>query len=164
MVSKKGKENKTGSISNNRGIANTGSGNIRQDNHKVDTGGGAYVGGSVSVSGGDFVGRDKITTGGGADTAVILEAFAQLIEKIESMPAGPDKIIAEQAVGALKEEALKPEPEVQESKVQKWFNFLAQTAPDAFDVAIETFKNPIKGISSVFQKIAQRAREEKAKN
>lgn len=31
--------------------------------HRIDTGGGAYIGGSVSTGGGDFVGRDKIVHG-----------------------------------------------------------------------------------------------------
>jgi len=31
--------------------------------HKIDTGGGAYVGGDVRIEGGDFVGRDKVVYG-----------------------------------------------------------------------------------------------------
>ncbi|MEZ4768463.1 MAG: hypothetical protein R2844_08550 [Caldilineales bacterium] len=39
----------------------------------VDTGGGAYVGGSVSTNGGDWTGRDSIVTGGGNITSIRVE-------------------------------------------------------------------------------------------
>jgi hypothetical protein len=44
--------------------------------------------------------------------------------------------------------------------VQQWFGFLASTAPDIFEVAVATFVNPIKGISKVFMKIAEKAQED----
>lgn len=40
-----------------------------KDTDKINTGGGAYIGGNVST-GGDFVGRDKVTTAGDRGVAV----------------------------------------------------------------------------------------------
>jgi hypothetical protein len=42
-------------------------------------------------------------------------------------------------------------------------SFLAETASDAFDVAVATFTNPITGLSMVFKKVAERAKSEKGK-
>jgi hypothetical protein len=41
-------------------------------------------------------------------------------------------------------------------------NFLADTAPDAWEVAVEMFTNPIKGVGTVFKKIADKAKSEQA--
>ena len=45
-------------------------GNSDEDINKIKTGGGAYVGGNVGTSGGEFIGRDKVTTAGAGGVAV----------------------------------------------------------------------------------------------
>ena len=126
--------------------------------------GGSYIKGSVRIENGDFVGRDKIIPSGltAEETATLVAAFDKIAQQVQKLPEGPDKSIAKSAVNGLKEVAEKGE-KAEENKVKKWFEFLAQTAPDAFEVAIETFLNPIKGISLIFQKLAQKAREDKEK-
>ena len=41
-----------------------------KESRKINTGGGAYIGGTVSTSGGDFVGRDKIVTANRGSIAI----------------------------------------------------------------------------------------------
>jgi hypothetical protein len=92
----------------------------------------------------------------------IADAFAVLYEKVQNMPEGADKNIAKDSIKALEMEAQKGE-QADKSTIEKWMNFLAQTAPAAFEVAVATFLNPIQGLGIAFQKIAERAREEQKK-
>ncbi len=87
----------------------------------------------------------------------IATAFAQLLETVNRLPAGPKKASAQIAVEALKEEARKGD-QAEEGAVTDWFATLAQMAPDAFEVACSTFINPIKGLALIFQKIAKKAK------
>jgi hypothetical protein len=50
----------------------------------VKTGGGAYVGGHVTVTGGDFVGRDKIISEVSSSQTITLEDFFSLLERLQS--------------------------------------------------------------------------------
>jgi hypothetical protein len=81
---------------------------------------------------------------------------------VQAKPDGPEKTMAQTAVQGLQGEAAKGE-QADESKVQKWFTFLAGMAPDIRNVAVDTFTNPIKGLSTVFKKVAERAKAEKGK-
>ncbi len=69
----------------------------------------------------------------------------------------PKKTMAAVAVRGLEEEANKGE-HVDESKVEEWFTTLMAMLPDIGEVAINTFINPISGLSTVFQKIANKAK------
>jgi hypothetical protein len=46
--------------------------------------------------------------------------------------------------------------------VRRWFEFLAETSADAWEVAVNTFISPVAGVGTVFKKIAERAKAEKA--
>ncbi len=147
---------------------------------KVNTGGGAHVDGNLTIRGGSkFVGRDDHSTtinvgnitnstgvaiGPNAQATVtqasggdLDQVFAVLLDKVKALPDGPDKGIAQNAVQGLESEARKGE-RANESTISKWLNFLAQTAPDAWEVAVDTFLHPIKGLSTAFKKIAERAK------
>lgn len=87
--------------------------------------------------------------------------FEVIKKEIDSLPEGPDKTIATNAVQALEAEAQMGD-KAEASNVSKWLNFLAQTAPDAWEVAVNTFINPVQGLSTVFQKVAKRAKDEVA--
>ena len=56
---------------------------------RIDTGGGAFIGGGVNTGGGEFVGRDKIVApGAAARTQTNLDAlFLPLVALIQSLPA-----------------------------------------------------------------------------
>jgi len=96
------------------------------------------------------------------DSDEIDQFFVVLTQKVADLPEGSDKDIAKSAVNALQSEA-KLGDNAKESNVSKWLNFLAQTAPDIWDVAITTFSNPIAGLGMAFKKVAERTREEKEK-
>jgi hypothetical protein len=116
---------------------------------------------------GDISGGTGFAIGPGAEAHVhqndrpapdeIGVALRALEQAVRALPAGPDRDVADGAVTALAAEARKGE-QASESQVQKWLDFLARTAPDAWDVAIDTFSNPVKGIGTVFKKLAERAR------
>lgn len=93
------------------------------------------------------------------DLDAIEKAFEGILLSVKKLPDGEEKEEAKQAVEALKVEAHKGE-QAQEKKVNKWLHFLLETAPDVCEVALQTFLNPIKGVSAVFQKIATRVKEE----
>lgn len=122
---------------------------------------------------GNMSGNVGVAIGSGAQAVVtqsievttdeIAIAFKVLQQKVNAMPGGPDKNIADNVVKMLEAEARKGE-HASESQVQKWINFLAETAPDAWEVAMDMFANPIKGVGTVFKKIADKAKSEQETN
>ena len=119
--------------------------------------------GNITKSTGIAIGRGAQTTvtqTTGATADEIPKAFAAITAKVNALPDGPDKTVAASAVSALQDEAKKGE-KASEANVNKWFNFLAQAAPDAFDVAVACFVNPMVGLGLAFKKIAERAKEER---
>ena len=93
----------------------------------------------------------------------VAKAFTELEKKVASLPEGPEKAVANNAVEALKSEA-KLGDKAKEETVAKWINLLAQMAPDIWDVAVATFVNPMAGLGVAFSKVAQRAKAEKEKS
>jgi hypothetical protein len=86
----------------------------KKDPHSVDTGGGAYIGGSVKTKGGDFVGRDQVKTvhqqqGASAEDLVKLMAEVRAL-----LPrAGLDPDVTEVIEGdfrVVEEQAAKEQP------------------------------------------------------
>ncbi len=121
--------------------------------------------GNISNSTGVAIGNNiqqniRITQGASAEE--IAKAFSTLMEAVQAKPAGPIKTVSETAVKGLEAEAAKGN-EADESNVQQWFTTLAQMAPDILEVAVNTFINPISGLSTVFKKVADRAKATKEK-
>jgi hypothetical protein len=127
-----------------------------------------------SITIGDISGGTGIAIGHGAKATVtqgsqtskgdITLTFKPIRVKIAEAPQSPEKNVAENAIHALETEARKGE-QASETTVQKWMNFLADTMPDAWEIAVDTFINPAKGIGTVFRKVAERAKiEREAKN
>ncbi len=125
---------------------------------------------SGNITAGDISGSTGVAIGHGAQATVtqtdsmtndeIAQAFALLTQKVNTLPDGPDKAVAQSAIQALETEAHKGE-QVDESSLHKWLNFLAETAPDVWEVVIDTFLHPIKGLSTIFKKVAERAKAER---
>jgi len=115
-------------------------------------------GGQLNIAGGD-IHQGQPATG----EMTIGQAFDRLAEKLNSMPEGPGKMMANTAVQGLKAEADKGE-QAEEKNVDQWFSFLAQMAPDVLEVAAATFVNPIAGLGMAFKKIAEKASSEKTKS
>lgn len=105
---------------------------------------------------------NRITVTQGASAEEIARAFSTLLQAVQAKPESPEKALAQTAVQGLEAEAAKGE-DADEGKVQKWFDHLGNMAPDIFEVAVDTFTNPVKGISTVFKKVAERAKAEKGK-
>ena len=93
---------------------------------------------------------------------LLAPAPSTAIVAVQAKPESPEKTLAQTAVQGLETEAAKGE-DADEGKVQTWFDHLGNMAPDIFEVAVDTFTNPIKGISTVFKKVAERAKAEKWK-
>jgi hypothetical protein len=94
-------------------------------------------------------------------SANVDQIFAALAERVAKLPEGAEKEIAKSAVGALEGEAKLGE-NAKEANVDKWLNFLAQAAPDIWEVAIATFINPVVGLGVVFRKVAERSQKEQS--
>lgn len=127
-----------------------------------------------SISYGDFkvgdITGDGHAIGHGASSSVIKngpqpsrdeigKAFAEIKEKVNALPDGYDKEDAKEAVDKLEAEAGKGD-QANEGRIRRGFRTLAETAPDAFEVAIAIFIHPIAGLGIAFEKIAERAKAE----
>ena len=125
--------------------------------------GNTYTVGDITDSTGIGIGENiQVTVTQGLSGEEIAKLFVAITDKVSAMPEGPEKTMAETAVQGLEKEAGKGD-DADESKVSKWMNFLAQTAYDAFEVAVATFVNPIAGLGVAFKKVADHARQEKGK-
>jgi len=154
---------------------------------RIETDGGAYIGGKVEIHGGDFVGRDKIVHGdeitvggvggenialaagrragaeavqgvGGQDLAAL---FAQVYRQIEARPEDPDvdKEELTETVQKVEGEAAKGE-EANPRKVERWLRFLGEMAPDILEVTAACLTNPAAGVATVIRKVAEKAKAE----
>lgn len=103
-------------------------------------------------------GARAVVTNNASDTSDdVRHIFLTLINRAATLPEGPERMVAQNAIEGLQAEAQKGE-EAKEDNVNKWLSFLAQAAPDIWEVAVASFLNPIQGLSLVFQKVAQRAK------
>ena len=134
----------------------TGSGNTITD-RTVDTGGGAYISGSVDVSGGDFVGRDKITTSYGLGGQDITALFAQTYALIGHAQINPayDKDEVRETTKRIEKDVAQGET-VDVAKLERRLKNLLDMAPDVADVVIAGLANPVAGVATAVSKLAQR--------
>jgi hypothetical protein len=116
---------------NNTGNINTGT--------KIDTGGGAYVAGSVHA-GGDFVGRDKITQG--LSSGDLESLFAPLLEAIAQQAPPDQQAAAVRQVEELKAEVAK-DKDADDSKMAKIVDGLAAMIPGAVGTIVSLFTTPV---------------------
>jgi hypothetical protein len=131
---------------------------------RIDTGGGAYVEGGVTVSGGDFVGRDQVVYGDkvhGVAGDELAKLFAGVYQQIEERPKDPDvgKEELVETVQKIEVEAAKGEG-ANPSKVERWLKFLGSMAPDILEVAAAALANPMAGVATAIRKIAEKAKAE----
>ncbi len=147
---------------------------------KINTNGGAYVGGNVNTGGGGFVGRDKNTTvgqggvviGGSVSNSNIVtgnnnvvastitqkeEYIQNIYERIESRPDTEpvDKEDLKSAVAEIAEEDAKGE-NADESFIARRLRNIQRIAPDILEVALATIANPAAGFGMVAKKVAER--------
>ena len=127
---------------------------------KTNSGGNISVG-DISNSKGVAIGHGasaNVTEGmSGQDVAALFQSLSQ---KVAELPDGPSKTVAGQAVTGLEQEVKKGES-AQEQNVKTWLNFLAQSAPGIWEVAVATLANPKAGFAAIVKLVAQKAKEEK---
>ena len=132
------------------------------DEKKIDTGGGAYIGGNVTVGGGKFVGRDDYsTTGASADE--LAKAFEKLYAAIEARPhtSAQDKADLKAEVTEVQAEAAKGE-QASEDFLSRRLRALEKMAPDILDVAESALAGPAAAFAAVLQKVVKKIREARA--
>lgn len=145
---------------------------------QINTGGGAYIRGNVSVENGNFTGRDSVNiTGdgnvvgdhsratvirqegvGGADLAALFES---VYNSIETRPPDEDvdKEEAVEVVEKIEAETAKG-VDANPRKVDRWLKTVAMMGDDILDVTTACLLNPAAGVATVIRKIAAKAREE----
>lgn len=132
-------------------------------NTKNAGGNNVSIGGSVSGSNIVTGNNNRVTLTHGASADEVAKAFSTIFAAIQAKAESPEKVMAQTAVQGLEAEASKGE-EAQEGNVQKWIEILGNMAPDIWEVAVDTFTNPIKGLSTVFKKVAEKAKAESKKS
>jgi hypothetical protein len=124
----------------------------------VETGGGAYVGGDVSVERGDFVGRDKVTVTQGSGPGAIARAFEQFYEAVAVHPDLPpeDRADLRAELEDVEQEIAKGE-QADEGFLARRLRNIGRMAPDLLEVMLATFANPAAGLGLVAKKVAEKA-------
>ncbi len=146
----------------------------------INTGGGAYIGGNVSLSGGSFVGRDQrnvtITGDGnvigdhsratvikhsGMESDQVMALFARALALARQKPE-PVREDLEVAVETVKEETEKGEA-ADKSLLSKMLDVLLEKGPDILEVVIEAILNPAAAAGKGAKLLAKQAQEVLAK-
>ncbi len=122
---------------------------------RVDTGGGAFIRGSVHA-GHDFVGRDQTAQQGlgGEDIARLFEAVYARVER----PTGKRKAKADEVretVQRVEQEVSKGD-EGDTERIERWLRALADIAPDVLEVAVTAMTNPWAAVASGVKMVAKR--------
>ena len=105
---------------------------------EINTGGGAYIGGSVNTGGGSFTGRDSIIYGSPADLDA---ALAPVVDAIRQHAAAAQVTALEQ-VAALKQELAKGK-EAGDSRVAHILDGLVNLVPGAAAAVVGAFGTPL---------------------
>jgi cell division septum initiation protein DivIVA len=122
----------------------------------INTGGGAYIEGSINTGGGDFVGRDQLKSGG-LNVAEVKQLFDQIYARIETRPntTPEDKADLKSEVQEVQAEAMKGD-QADESFLSRRLRHIQRMAPDILAVITAALANPVAGFSAVVTKVAQR--------
>jgi hypothetical protein len=124
----------------------------------VNTGGGAYVGGNVSVSGGGkFVGRDDNSTTG-LSAKEVAQLFDSIYQKIDAKPdlKPSDKEDLKADVQDVQAEVAKGE-EADESFLERRLRSIKRMAPDILETIAATLADPKAGLALVIRKVMAKA-------
>jgi len=138
----------------------------------INTGGGAYIGGGVTTSGGDFVGRDKVQiTGDGNvvgdhssatviqqsnDMASVAAIFEKALTLAKQQPVEVREDV-EAAVETAKEEAEKGEG-ADKSLLNKALDVLLDKGPDVLELVLDAILNPGTAAGKGAKMLAKQAR------
>jgi hypothetical protein len=154
---------------------------VRGDQRKVDTGGGAYVEGDITVSNGDLVfgrktvtqragrdiiGRDKITHASGSPEQMqaLLARFDQIQARIDALAARPavDQDEVRTLVEQIEAESQQGD-EADPDRLERWLTALGDAAEDIFEVTAAALVNPAFGVAQAVRRVAQRVLDKRAR-
>jgi hypothetical protein len=107
---------------------------------KIDTSGGAYVGGNIHTDGGGFVGRDKIIQGISPQDLETL--FAPLLAVVAQQALSDKQAAAVRQVQKLKAEVAKGK-QADDSKMGKIISGLVGMVPGAVGAVVSMFATPL---------------------
>jgi hypothetical protein len=147
---------------------------------QVDTGGGAYVWGSVSVEGGDFVGRDKRTVSITGDGNVVGDHSRATVTKRKGLGAEEVQALFDQALDLAHQkppevredleaavETVQEEAEAGEDADKRLLNkaldVLLEEGPDVLEIVLEAVLNPAAAAGKGARMLAKRAKKSLAK-
>jgi CHAT domain-containing protein len=160
---------------NRSGGVNFGSGNVTingdvvgrdkkvKTETNINTGGGAYVGGDVNVSGsGKFIGRDdQSQTGLSGDE--VAKLFASIYQQIDARtdlkPA--DKKYVKADVQDVEAEVAKGD-QADESTLERRLHNILRMAPDIMDVIANTLVSPTLGAAAILRRVIAKVKQEGA--
>jgi hypothetical protein len=150
------------------------------DDRKIDTSGGAYIGGGVNTGGGEFVGRDKvvnnsgtsISIGGSVSGANIVVGSNNTVTNsttTQNIFAPVYQAIEQSARSAQDKEDLKAEyqeietavakgQEVDESWLSRRLRNLKRMAPDIAEVALATLAGPGAAVAVIVKQVAEKVK------
>ena len=130
------------------------------DEKTINTGGGAYVGGSVKTNGGKFVGRDDYSTSGASATEMA-QAFTAIYAAIEARPNTgiADKADLKAEVQEVQTEAVKGDA-ANEDFLARHMRNIRRMAPDILEVMVDTLAGPTRGVATIIRKVMLKARSE----
>ncbi|MCA9325229.1 hypothetical protein KDA23_04165 [Candidatus Saccharibacteria bacterium] len=131
----------------------------QSDNRHIETSGGAYIGGNATA-GGNFIGRDKITTTQyGLNGDELAALFDQVYQQIEHHPPDPnvDRDEIEETTRKIQEEVQKG-GDANVTKVERWLKTLKEIAPDVLEVIAGVLVNPVAGVADDIRRVAAQMR------
>jgi cell division septum initiation protein DivIVA len=124
----------------------------------INTGGGAYIEGSVHTGGGDFVGRDQVKTRG-LSAADVVNLFEPIYARIEARPntSLEDKADLKADVQELQAEVSKGE-KADESLLSRRLRHIRRLAPDIGELVVAALTHPLAGFSAVIVMLARQSK------
>ena len=128
----------------------------------VDTGGGAYIGGNVSLGGGTFIVRDKVNISHRRwlDEEKVVELVAGIYQKVNTSVDDFMQEPVTQQVQQIETIVTADKPEAKKQAELELFAMrLAKMAPDILEVVLKTLANPVLGLGTVAEKIRQKAQQ-----
>jgi hypothetical protein len=142
----------------------------------VDTGGGAYVGGGVTVSGGDFVGRDKHTVTVTGDGNVVGDHSSATVIKRMGVPPAEVAALFDQALALARQrppdvqedleaavetarEEVERGDEADKGLLSKALDVLLEEGPDVLEIVLQAILNPAAAAGKGARMLAKHARK-----
>ena len=123
----------------------------KSDEPKINTGGGAYIGGNVNTGGGNFIGRDQFNQNFQPiyDQIQLLNLSESIKDDIKAEVEDLQKHVEEQEV-------------LDEGFLARRLRNIKRMAPDILDLILKSLAGPQAAAITVVQKVAERIKAEQA--